>query len=101
MLFLSKDYNFHFVKQLPARLKLSSSENMDTDEAACRKRTSECKGGECDKSRLATLDVFAGCGGLSEGLQQAGNLLYYNIFHISKNNFMLAWYMLWGYILTA
>lgn len=82
---------FPICKQLPPRLKLSSSENMDTDEAPCRKATRGHRGGARDKSRLATLDVFAGCGGLSEGLQQAGNLLYYNIFHKSRNNILLAW----------
>lgn len=28
------------------------------------------------ENRLATLDIFAGCGGLSEGLQQSGNFFY-------------------------
>ena len=64
---------------MPARLKLSSTENRDTVE------TNGYRRGERDKSPLATLDVFAGCGGLSEGLQRAGNLLYYNIFHKSRN----------------
>ena len=31
------------------------------------------------KNRLATLDIFAGCGGLSEGLQQAGNLFWFSL----------------------
>jgi DNA (cytosine-5)-methyltransferase 1 len=29
------------------------------------------------ENRLATLDIFAGCGGLSEGLQQAGMYYYH------------------------
>lgn len=51
-----------------------------------RKKKGKCKEGENDsvvidkqqaespKNQLATLDIFAGCGGLSEGLQQSGNL---------------------------
>ena len=58
---------------------------MDAVEAACRKATNGYRRGECDKTPLATLDVFAGCGGLSESLQRAGNLFYYNIFHKSRN----------------
>lgn len=56
---------------------------MDTD-AASRKRKGKCKEGETDLemekqkeasqgNNLATLDIFAGCGGLSEGLQRSGN----------------------------
>ena len=97
---------------------------MDAVEAACRKATNGYRRGECDKTPLATLDVFAGCGGLSESLQRAGNLLYYNIFHKSRNIVYVSlvegreglwevsgsspyWYiyiyifMLWVYILTA
>lgn len=43
------------------------------------KKKGKCKEGENDldvdklkENRLATLDIFAGCGGLSEGLQQSG-----------------------------
>lgn len=55
------------------------------NEAAIRKRKGKSKEGENDiemtdnqessglKNSLATLDIFAGCGGLSEGLQKAGN----------------------------
>ena len=53
------------------------------DDAEIRKKKGKCKEGEnCfdDKmdasstNRLATLDIFAGCGGLSEGLQKSGRL---------------------------
>lgn len=37
---------------------------------------------ESQESRLATLDIFSGCGGLSEGLQKAGKLLF---FHYGNN----------------
>lgn len=51
----------------------------------CRKKKGKCKEGENDlgdeklkltsqENALATLDIFAGCGGLSAGLQQSGNL---------------------------
>lgn len=54
------------------------------DDTACRKINGKCKEEKHDgavdkqadavhKNRLATLDIFAGCGGLSDGLQQAGN----------------------------
>jgi len=32
--------------------------------------------------RLATLDIFAGCGGLSHGLEKAGMYLYSHVMHI-------------------
>lgn len=70
------------LKQLPSHIKLKYSVGLDTD-AASRKRKGKSKEGETDleseKQRetsqgnnLATLDIFAGCGGLSEGLQRSG-----------------------------
>ncbi|XP_024387799.1 DNA (cytosine-5)-methyltransferase 1A isoform X2 [Physcomitrium patens] len=78
------------VKQLPATVKLSSycrlTDNTKNSSAAAElKAKAKGKGKAiedednpssagltaCD-NRLATLDIFAGCGGLSEGLRQAG-----------------------------
>ncbi|KAI4351936.1 hypothetical protein L6164_006235 [Bauhinia variegata] len=66
------------LKQLPAHLKLRYSSG---DMGA--KKKGKCIEGESisvsekerkttNENRLATLDIFAGCGGLSEGLQQSG-----------------------------
>lgn len=63
------------VKQLPGHIELSSMKERVVDDSAYRKRKGKYKEEENDfddKNRLATLDIFAGCGGLSEGLQQAG-----------------------------
>lgn len=78
---------------MPAHVKLCSSKDSVVDDITYgRKKKGKCKEGENDsvvidkqqaespKNRLATLDIFAGCGGLSEGLQQSGiciHLLYY------------------------
>ncbi|WVZ14483.1 hypothetical protein V8G54_012049 [Vigna mungo] len=70
------------LKKLPAHIKVKYSIGQTSD-AAARKRKEKCKDGydESDSSkegktlnekRLATLDIFAGCGGLSEGLGQSG-----------------------------
>ncbi|GAA0163095.1 DNA methyltransferase [Lithospermum erythrorhizon] len=68
------------LKQLPLHIKLNySSEKLD--DAASRKRKGKCIEGENgsgsgelvpEVNRLVTLDIFAGCGGLSEGLHQSG-----------------------------
>ncbi|XP_071699041.1 DNA (cytosine-5)-methyltransferase 1B-like [Rutidosis leptorrhynchoides] len=72
------------LKQLPVNIKLSPPKESMVNEAAIRKRKGKSKEGEQDiemtdnqknsglKNRLVTLDIFAGCGGLSEGLQKAG-----------------------------
>ncbi|XP_009627548.1 DNA (cytosine-5)-methyltransferase 1B [Nicotiana tomentosiformis] len=70
------------LKQLPAQVKLRFS-RVKLDDAASRKRKGKGKEGEDElrvgqlnvasqQNRLATLDIFAGCGGLSEGLQRSG-----------------------------
>ncbi|XP_057469213.1 DNA (cytosine-5)-methyltransferase 1B-like [Actinidia eriantha] len=62
--------------QLPDHIRLSV-----VDEATKRKKKGKFKEGgnsfherkdDSSTNRLATLDIFAGCDGLSEGLQQAG-----------------------------
>ncbi|KAJ0039655.1 hypothetical protein Pint_27589 [Pistacia integerrima] len=71
------------LKQLPVHIKLRYSSGNPASEAASRKKKGKCKEGEDDlevekqvqasqQDCLATLDIFAGCGGLSEGLQQSG-----------------------------
>ncbi|KAK1440400.1 hypothetical protein QVD17_06226 [Tagetes erecta] len=72
------------LKQLPVNIKLSSRKENLVNEAEIRKRKGKSIEGENDvemsdsqkssavTNRLATLDIFAGCGGLSEGLQKAG-----------------------------
>ncbi|KAL5697799.1 DNA (cytosine-5-)-methyltransferase [Ranunculus cassubicifolius] len=72
------------IKQLPANAKLRFTTGTVVPDAAARKKKGKCKEGESDAEaevvnkqqasvpRLATLDIFAGCGGLSEGLQKSG-----------------------------
>lgn len=88
--------------QLPATVKLSSycrlTDNTKNSSAAAElKAKAKGKGKAiedednpssagltaCD-NRLATLDIFAGCGGLSEGLRQAGQVL----FRLSLHSFL-------------
>lgn len=74
-----------FCMQLPAHFKLmlQTRKVADKNKVGNNKRKAKCAGekapfNECrgidQKARLASLDVFAGCGGLSEGLQQSGKL---------------------------
>lgn len=82
---------------MPTHIKLRySTGNLDSD-AASRKKKGKSVAGENDlevqKQReasqekcLATLDIFAGCGGLSEGLQMSGNSLLFS-FSFTVNAF--------------
>ncbi|KAG0622398.1 hypothetical protein M758_3G094700 [Ceratodon purpureus] len=73
------------VKQLPATVKLSTySRHADSNAVAELKAKAKGKGKAVEEdcsppsavtsheNTLSTLDIFAGCGGLSEGLRQAG-----------------------------
>ncbi|XAR69644.1 DNA (cytosine-5-)-methyltransferase [Bertholletia excelsa] len=67
------------LKQLPSDIKLKYSTGKAGNGTMSRKKKGKCKEGEDDleierqkDNRLVTLDIFAGCGGLSEGLQQSG-----------------------------
>ncbi|XP_052207175.1 DNA (cytosine-5)-methyltransferase 1-like [Diospyros lotus] len=70
------------LKQLPSDVKLKYSTGKIDDDATSREKKGKRKEGEDDletvrqkelsQDGLATLDIFAGCGGLSEGLQQSG-----------------------------
>ncbi|KAI8006797.1 DNA (cytosine-5)-methyltransferase 1A [Camellia lanceoleosa] len=70
------DHNNGAIKQLPAHIKLTPSKERVVGDATFRKK-GKCKEGDTDfdeqkdpssSSCLATLDIFAGCGGLSEGV---------------------------------
>ena len=84
-LFLNNRYIILFCMQLPAHFKLMFQTRKAADKNKLRKnkRKARCTGekelsngcgGIGRKVRLASLDIFAGCGGLSEGLQQSGKL---------------------------
>ena len=85
-------------KQLPANIKLTYSTRKALDAAAARKRKGkgtveddlevERQKTAFQENCLATLDIFAGCGGLSEGLQQSGEPFFYFYFviHVNPNN---------------
>ncbi|KAH9684612.1 DNA (cytosine-5)-methyltransferase 1B [Citrus sinensis] len=71
------------IKPLPPHIKTSVLKERVSDDTAYRKINGKCKEEKHDgavdkqtdavnKNRFATLDIFAGCGGLSHGLQQAG-----------------------------
>lgn len=71
------------LKQLPPQVKLNYSSERAIDVSAGWKKKGKSKEGEYtstleektednQQNRLATLDIFSGCGGLSEGLQQSG-----------------------------
>ncbi|XP_021731440.1 DNA (cytosine-5)-methyltransferase 1A-like [Chenopodium quinoa] len=66
------------IKQLPSNVRLNSM----VDESMSRRKKGKAieteddepvkQKDESSKKRLATLDIFAGCGGLSEGLEKSG-----------------------------
>ncbi|KAL8470986.1 hypothetical protein ACS0TY_033531 [Phlomoides rotata] len=67
------------IKQLPPHIKLCYSTGQLNNDAMSRKKKGKGKEGEIEEqkevskgNRLSTLDIFAGCGGLSEGLEQSG-----------------------------
>lgn len=59
------------IRRVPSALKKNKGKQIcDNDLAG-----SDKKKDMLSENTLATLDIFAGCGGLSEGLQQAGTHL--------------------------
>ena len=73
---------------MPAHIKVKYSSGHTADAAARKKKgkKGKCKEGDSisepdlerktsNEKRLATLDIFAGCGGLSEGLHQSGKFI--------------------------
>ncbi|CAA0813620.1 DNA (cytosine-5)-methyltransferase 1 [Striga hermonthica] len=71
------------LKKLPSNIKIKYSTEQLNDDTKSRKSKGKCKEGEVDSEvvklkeesqgqRLTTLDIFAGCGGLSEGLEHSG-----------------------------
>ncbi|XVF16901.1 hypothetical protein REPUB_Repub10bG0070900 [Reevesia pubescens] len=71
------------LKQLPAQIKLRYSTGIVDNDIAYQKKKGKSKQEENElevdkqkeaakENRLSTLDIFAGCGGLSEGLHQSG-----------------------------
>ena len=79
-------------KQLPAQMKLRYSTGIVDNDIAYQKKKGKSKQEEnelevekqkaaAQENRLATLDIFAGCGGLSEGLHQSGICLALCLFH--------------------
>lgn len=70
--------NFIF-KQLPSHIKLKYSHGMKKKGKSKEGESelgNETMNGVSNGNCLATLDIFAGCGGLSEGLQQSGNFYF-------------------------
>ncbi|KAJ3669874.1 hypothetical protein LUZ60_010198 [Juncus effusus] len=68
------------LKQLSPTVKFTNQKSVTTQsrknkgKAVCTGEDPSCEkqSGSARDDRLATLDIFAGCGGLSEGLQQSG-----------------------------
>lgn len=70
-----------FFNQLSANVKLGSQSRIMSTSLKRNKGKGKCIEDDQEnnqlkdvshENRLATLDIFAGCGGLSEGLQHAG-----------------------------
>lgn len=85
---------------MPSHIKVKYSSGPTADNAA-RKKKGKCKEGDSisvpdlksktsNENRLATLDIFAGCGGLSEGLHKSGKL---TLFIIERNTIVYAIYI--------
>ncbi|KAK6121245.1 hypothetical protein DH2020_045019 [Rehmannia glutinosa] len=91
------------LKQLPSHIKIKYSTGKLNDDATSRKNKGKCKEGEIEPefaklkeasqgNRLTTLDIFAGCGGLSEGLEQAGSFnLFASICYIKLEVSLTKW----------
>lgn len=74
------------LEQLPPNVRFMSMVQKTTVASKKNKGKQICETDQIDsgkwvdvpkENRLATLDIFAGCGGLSEGLQQAGMYCYH------------------------
>ncbi|KAI5671833.1 hypothetical protein M9H77_12197 [Catharanthus roseus] len=69
------DHSKGSLKQLPSHIKLKYSHGMKKKGKSKEGESelgNETMNGVSNGNCLATLDIFAGCGGLSEGLQQSG-----------------------------
>ncbi|KAF9613807.1 hypothetical protein IFM89_011976 [Coptis chinensis] len=81
---LKIEFEVFFYGQLPGNVKLRFATGKTVPDAASRKKKGKGIEGESESDvvdsdrqevsvdRLATLDIFAGCGGLSEGLEKSG-----------------------------
>lgn len=87
--------------QLPANVKLGSysrlTDNNTSNSAVAELKAKAkgkgkaveedqptvCNGVDNHENRLSTLDIFAGCGGLSEGLHQAGLSVIFSLLNKS------------------
>lgn len=88
---------------MPAHIKVKYSSGHTAD-AVARKKKGKCKEGDSisdpdletktsNEKRLATLDIFAGCGGLSEGLHQSGKRNYNFYYRRLKHDCLYVLYL--------